>query len=96
MRVFEVRQRQAVHRRPRVLIQLRQRLALPSGNAVEQLLQLVPLLRRGIFSCHQHTEHGLLSPVIRVMREAGSLLHRLKNFMFSVVSVSEGWKALMY
>ena len=62
----------------------------------KQLLQLVPLLRRGIFSCHQHTEHGFASPVIWVMREAGGLLHGLKNFMVSVVSFSEDWNTLMY
>ena len=93
--VFEVRQRKAVHSRFCALIQLCQCFTLPSGNAEKQLLQL-ELIFRGIFSCHQHTEHGLLSPVIRVMREAGGLLHGLKNFTVSVVSFSEVWNILMY
>ena len=93
--VFEVRQRKVVYGCFCALIQLCQCFTLPSGNAEKQLLQL-ELIFRGIFSCHQHTEHGLLSPAICVMREAGGLLHGLKNFMFSVASFSEDWNTLMY
>ena len=57
--VPEVGQRKTVHRRPRALIQLRQRFTLPAGNVEQQLLQLVSILCRHIFGCHQHTEHGL-------------------------------------
>ena len=57
--VPEVGQRKAVHRRPRALIQRRQRVTLPAGNVEQQLLQLVSILCRRIFGCHQHTEHGL-------------------------------------
>ena len=59
LRVFEVGQRKAVHRCARALIQRRQRVTLPAGNVEQQLLQLVSILCRRIFGCHQHTEHGL-------------------------------------
>ena len=46
-----------------------------------RMLQLVPILCRRIFGCHQHTEHGLPSPVIRVMHGKDDLLHlELKKF----------------
>lgn len=57
------------------LIQLRQRFTLTAGNVDQQLLQLVPILCRSIFGCHQHTEHRLPSPVIRVMHGKDDLLH---------------------
>lgn len=59
LRVFEVGQRKAVHRRARAPVQLRQGVTVTTGNAEKRLLQLVPILCRHIFGCHQHTEHGL-------------------------------------
>ena len=47
----------------------------PFGYPEEHPLQPVPLLRRAIFTCHQHIEHGLFSPVIRVMHGRVDLLH---------------------
>ena len=43
-----------------------------------RMLQFVSILCRRIFGCHQHTEHGLFSPVIRVMHGKGVLLHERK------------------
>ena len=81
MRIFEVGKREAVHRRARALIQLRQGFTLTAGNADQQLLQLVPLLCRGIFGCHQQAEHRLPSPVIRVMHGKDDLLQGNLNFL---------------
>ena len=76
--VPEVGKCKAVHRRSRALVQRRQRLMFTAGNALQQLLQFAPVLCRCIFGCHQHTEHGLLSPVIRVMHGKDVLLHERK------------------
>jgi len=50
----------------------------------QQLLQLVSILWRRIFGCHQHTEHGLFSPVIRVMHGKDDLLHGIFYFYDSI------------
>ena len=52
-----------------------------AGNAEDQLLQLVPILRRGVFGCHQQAEHRLPSPVIRVMHGKDNLLQGNLNFL---------------
>ena len=81
VRVFKVGKRETVHRRARALIQLRQSVTLTAGNAEDQLLQLVPLLCRRIFGCHQQAEHRLPSPVIHVMHGKDNLLQGNLNFL---------------
>ena len=84
VRVFEVGKRKTVHRRPRAPVQLRKSFTLTTGNADQQLLQLVPILYRSVFGCHQQAEHKLPSPVIRVMHEKDDLLHGIFYFYDSV------------
>ena len=81
MRIFEVGKRETVHRRARALIQLREGFTLTAGNAEQQPLQLVPILCRRIFGCHQQAEHKLPSPVIRVMHGKDNLLQGNLNFL---------------
>ena len=57
MRIFEVGKCKAVHRRPRAPVQLCQGFVLSAGNVDQHLLQLVPILCRSIFGCHQQAEH---------------------------------------
>ena len=94
VRVFEVRKRKTAHRRARALIQLRQSVTVTTGNADEQSLQFAALLRRRIFGCHQHTEHGLFSPVIRVMHGKDDLLHGIFYFYDSVSFASSNCSIL--
>ena len=81
MRMFEVGKCKAVHRRPRAPVQFREGFTLTIGNADQQLLQLVPILRRGVFGCHQQAEHKLPSPVIHVMHRKDDLLHGISLFL---------------
>jgi len=55
----------------------------------QQPLQLVPILCRRIFGCHQHTEHRLPSPVIRVMHGKDDLLHEI--FMILQVQIASSF-----
>ena len=70
--VFQVRQRQTIHRRSGEMVELRQRILLPGGDGGQQLRQMS--IAAGIFDCGGPCSHRLLSPVIPVMRGDAVLL----------------------